>query len=119
MDHICLVVPVKPGKEEALRNFYREVEARHDEYDRSEQRLGITKEVAWSARMNGGTAAVIYIESDNFESAFSKFVGSQEDFDLWFKGQVLEISGLDLNKPPEMELPELLSVYETRVEAVH
>jgi hypothetical protein len=31
--------------------------------------------------------------------------------------RVLDISGLDLNNPPEMELPELASLYETRVEA--
>jgi hypothetical protein len=119
MDHTCIVVPVKPGKEEALRDFYREVDGpRRDDYDRSEQRLGITKEIAWSARTNGGRAAVIYIESDDFETAFGKFVQSQDEFDLWFKERVLDISGLDLNNPPEMELPELLSLYETRVEAL-
>ena len=119
MDHTCLVVPLKPGKEQALRDFYRDVDARHDEYDRSEQRLGITKEVAWSAPMDGGRAAVIYIESDDFNAAFSKFVQSQDEFDLWFKERVLDLSGLDLNNPPELELPELLSVYEARVAAAH
>ena len=55
MDHTCLVVPVKPGKEEALRDFYREIEsAKKDDYDRSEQRLGIGKEVAWSAKTDSG-----------------------------------------------------------------
>ena len=119
MDHTCMVVPLKPAKEQALRDFYRDIDARHDEYDRSQQRLGITKEVAWSAPMDGGRAAVIYIESDDFDTAFSRFVQSQDDFDLWFKQQVLDLSGLDLNNPPEMELPELLSVYEARVAATH
>ena len=119
MDYTCLVVPIKPGKEDAVREFYRGVEARHDEYDRSEQRLGITKEVAWIAPLNGGSASVIYIESEDFNSAFSKFVQSQDSFDLWFKEQVLDVSGLDLNNPPEMQLPELLSVYEARVPAAH
>jgi hypothetical protein len=118
MDHTCIVVPLKPGKEQALRDFYRDIEARHDDYDRSEQRLGITKEVAWSAPMDGGRAAVIYIESDDFDTAFSRFVQSQDEFDLWFKQHVLDLSGLDLNNPPDMELPELLSVYEARVGAV-
>ena len=119
MDYTCLVVPIKPGKEDAVRDFYREVEARHDEYDRSEQRLGISKEVAWIAPLDGGSASVIYIESEDFNSAFSKFVQSQDSFDLWFKEQVLDVSGLDLNNPPEMQLPELLSVYEARVPAAH
>ncbi len=46
------------------------------------------------------------------EQAFSQFVQSQHEFDLWFKQRVLDISGLDLNNPPEMELPDLLSVYQ-------
>jgi hypothetical protein len=116
MDHTCLVVPVLPGKEDELRAFYREVDgARQQDYDRSEQRLGITKEIAWVAPIDGGSAAVIYIESENFEQAFSHFVQSQDEFDLWFKQRVLDISGLDLNNPPEIELPELLSVYQAKV----
>jgi hypothetical protein len=116
MDHTCLVVPVLPGKEGELRAFYREVDGpRQQDYDRSEQRLGITKEIAWVAPVDGGSAAVIYIESENFEQAFSEFVQSQDEFDLWFKQHVLDISGLDLNNPPEMELPEVLSVYQAKL----
>jgi hypothetical protein len=116
MDYTCLVVPLLPGKEDDLRAFYQEVEGpRQSDYDRSEQRLGITKEIAWRAPVNGGSAAVIYIESENFEQAFSQFVQSQDEFDLWFKQRVLDLSGLDLNDPPEMELPELLSVYQAKV----
>jgi hypothetical protein len=113
MDHTCIVVPVKPGKEEALRDFYRELEgSRHDDYDHSEQRLAISKEVAFGAKTDAGMFAVIYIESEDFETAFGQFVQSQDEFDLWFKQQLLDVSGVDLNNPPEMELPELLSVYE-------
>ena len=116
VDHTCLVVPVLPGKEDELRAFYREVDGpRQQDYDRSEQRLGITKEIAWRAPIDGGSAAVIYIESENFEQAFSQFVQSQEEFDFWFKQRVLDISGLDLNNPPEMELPDLLSVYQAKL----
>jgi hypothetical protein len=34
----------------------------------------------------------------------------RDEFDLWFKQCVRDISGIDLNNPPEMELPDLLSV---------
>ena len=114
MDHICLVVPVLPGKEDNVRAFYEEVEARKEAFDESEQRLGITKEVAWLAAVDGGSATVIYIESGNFEQAFSKFVQSQEAFDLWFKQRVFDVSGLDLNNPPDLALPEVLSVYTSK-----
>lgn len=116
MDHTCLVVPVLPGKEDELRAFYGELDGpRQQDYDRSEQRLGITKEIAWRAPIDGGSAAVIYIESENFERAFSQFVQSRDEFDLWFKQSVLDISGLDLNNPPEIELPDLLSVYQAKL----
>jgi hypothetical protein len=112
VDYTCLVVPVLPGKEDELPAFYEELDgSRRADYERSEKRLGISKEIAWQAQLDGGSAVVVYIESADWESAFSSFVESQDDFDLWFKQRVLEISGLDLNNPPEMELPKLLSVY--------
>lgn len=119
MDHTCLVVPVLPGKDDELRAFYEEIDgARRGDYERSEQRLGITKEIAWRAQVDGGSATVIYIESEDFERAFAQFVQSRDEFDLWFKERVLYISGLDLNNPPEMELPELLSVYSAAEAAI-
>jgi hypothetical protein len=112
MDYTCLVVPVLSGKTDALRAFYAEVDgARKDQFAESERRLGISKEIAWLAQADGGDVAVIYIESENFESAFGQFVKSREEFDLWFKERVLDVSGLDLNNPPEMDLPEMLSFY--------
>jgi hypothetical protein len=47
MDQICLVVPITPGKTQDARDFMRELEEkRKPDYDRSELRIGITKE-AW------------------------------------------------------------------------
>ncbi len=112
MEQTCLVVPVLPGKSEATREFYREVEgSRRNEFRDSEERLGITREIAWLAHTDAGDTAVIYIESEDFAKALGQFSQSEEDFDLWFKEHVLALSGLDLNNPPEMELPEVLSTY--------
>ena len=48
----------EPGKEDELRAFYREVDGpRQQDYDRSEQRLGITKEIAWHERVDEGRDA--------------------------------------------------------------
>ena len=112
MEQTCLVVPVLPGKSEATREFYREVEgARRDEFRESEERFGITREIAWLAHTDAGDSVVVYIESEDFEKALGQFSQSQDGFDLWFKEHVLDISGLDLNNPPEMALPEVLSTY--------
>ena len=46
MNQICLVIPVMPGKSDDARDFMRELEQeRKADYDQSERRIGITKEV--------------------------------------------------------------------------
>jgi hypothetical protein len=112
MDQICLVIPVLQGKSDDARAFMHELEESHKaEYDRSEQRIGITKEVWYMARLNGGDGLVAYIESGDFADALERFSQSQDDFDLWFKRRLADSTGVDLNNPPEMTLPELLSSY--------
>ena len=60
MEQICLVLPVKPGQSDDARAFMRELEeSRKDEYDRSEQRIGITKEVWHLARLPGGDDGLV------------------------------------------------------------
>jgi len=89
MDQICLVVPITPGKTADARDFMRELEEkRKPDYDRSERRIGITKEAWYLARTPGG-----------------------DQFDLWFKRRLADSTGLDLNTPPSGPLPELLSSY--------
>jgi hypothetical protein len=64
MDQICLAVPVLPGKSNAARDFLRSLDhERHAEYDRSEQRIGITKEVWFLAPLPSGDHLVAYMES--------------------------------------------------------
>ena len=59
-----------------------------------------------------GDYLVAYMESRDFGATTQLFVKSQDDFDLWFKQQLAEATGVDMNNPPEMRLPELLSSYQ-------
>ena len=112
MDQICLVVPITPGKTQDARDFMRELEEkRKPDYDRSERRIGITKEAWYLAQAPGGDQFVAYMESPDFGQALSLFSGSQDEFDRWFKRRLADSTGLDLNTPPSGPLPELLSSY--------
>ncbi len=112
MDQICLVVPIMPGKTDDARDFMRELEEkRKPDYDRSERRIGISKEVWYLAGTPGGDQFVAYMESSDFGRALSLFSGSHDEFDLWFKRRLADSTGLDLNTPPSGPLPELLSSY--------
>ena len=97
-----------------FRAFQRELDtARKAEYDRSERAIGITKEHWFIASVPSGDQLVVYMESADFNRALGMFSQSQEPFDVWFKQRLAEVSGVDLgNLPPDMQLPELVSIYE-------
>ena len=112
MDEICLVVPITPGRSEDARAFLRELDhQRRAEYEASERRIGITKEVWYLADTGRGAQLVAYMESADFARALSLFSLSQQEFDAWFKRQLAYATGLDLNNPPADGLPEQLSSY--------
>ncbi len=114
MDQVCAVFPVLPGKSGAARDFMRELDTeRKAEFDRSERRIGITKEVWFLAQVQTGDQLVGYMESKDFNNAIGMFSQSKDAFDLWFKRRFAEITGVDFNNlPPDMRLPELLSSYQ-------
>lgn len=114
MDQVCLVFPILPGQTEAARRFQRELDTtRKADYDRSERRIGITKEYWFVASVPGGDQLVAYMESTDFKRALQLFVQSRDEFDLWFKQRMADVTGVDFNNPPpDLKLPELLSRYE-------
>src|SRR5258705_3659392 len=69
MDHICLALPVVEGQSDAARTFMQQLDgARRDEFDRSEQRIGITKELWYLAQLPSGDHLIGYMESADFAS---------------------------------------------------
>lgn len=114
MDQTCVVFPILPGKSEDARAFQRELDTtRKPDYDRSERRLGVTKEYWFLASLPTGDQFVVYVESADFGRVLGGFVASQDEFDLWFKRRLADVTGIDLNHPPaDMTLPELLSRFE-------
>jgi hypothetical protein len=113
VDHICLTIPVLAGQGQAARSFMGELEdAQRNAYEESERRIGIEKELWFISNLGEQELLVAYMESGDFGRAFEQFVASRDSFDLWFKGQLANVTGLDLNDPPELQLPELLSHYD-------
>jgi hypothetical protein len=112
MDQICLAIPVLPSRADDARDFMRELDDdRMADYASSEQRIGIDKEVWFLASGPQDLSLIAYIEAADFASALEHFSASRDDFDMWFKRRLDDVTGLDLNNPPAMTLPELLSAY--------
>ena len=79
---------------------------RKADYDQSERRIGITKEALVPRPRSGGDQLVGYMETSDFGKALSLFSASRDEFDMWFKRRLADSTGLDLNNPPPMQLPE-------------
>jgi hypothetical protein len=43
--------------------------------------------------------AILYLEAEDIGQAFGAFIASTAPFDLWYKGQLLAIHGIDFNQP--------------------
>lgn len=114
MDHVCIALPILPGKTEAARTFQRELDTtRKAEYTVSEARLGIPHEYWYIAELPAGDLLIGVFDAPNTSATLGAFVQSRDPFDLWFKDQVKIATGLDLNNPPpDMKLPELVSTFE-------
>jgi hypothetical protein len=113
MDRVCLVLPILPGKTEEAREFQRELDGpRKSEYAASERSIGIDKEVWFIASTPSGDQLVAYLESADVNKALGMFVRSRDDFDMWFKERLANATGVDLNDPAPMSLPEVVSTYE-------
>jgi hypothetical protein len=112
MDQVCFALTLLAGKTEAARAFMRELDGpRKPEFDLSERRIGIVKECWFLQHMPETDILIGYMESTNFAEALWLFAQSRDDFDLWFKRCMAEVTGVDLNNPPQGPLSEQLSNY--------
>jgi hypothetical protein len=114
MDHVCIALPILPGKTADARAFQKELDTtRKADYTISEARLGIPREYWFIAELPAGDLLIGYFDAEDANAALGAFVQSQDEFDLWFKAEVKNATGLDLNNPPaDMKFPELLSTFE-------
>ena len=51
---------------------------------------------------------VVHFEANDIEKAFGVLAESSEDFDVWFRGRVQELTGVDLAAEPEGPPPEIV-----------
>jgi hypothetical protein len=100
--------PVLPGKEDEPRKFAQETLAKGEELEASQRRYGVTKE-EWSLQQTPmGSLVIVHFECSDVAAVFAGIGSSNDEFDVWFKGRVLEICGVDLAAPSDDPLPEVI-----------
>ena len=77
-------------------------------YQYSQKRGGLTKE-EWSLQQTPmGSLILVQFEAADIEKAFATLGQSSDDFDVWFRGRVLELTGVDLAAEPDGPPPEII-----------
>ncbi|MDH6196707.1 hypothetical protein M2272_003360 [Mycobacterium frederiksbergense] len=112
MSPTCLYLPILDGQTPATRDFLAELcGARADAYAESQRALEVSKEAWFIAKSGEDDILVAYLESVDFSTALSRMSASSRPFDRWFKDRLRTCTGLDLDNPPAIELPELAAYY--------
>ena len=113
MPTVAFAAHILPGREEGWRRFMQEIsEVRPREYEGCRRRLGVRNESVWLARTGEGETALAYLETDKPDLLISRLASSDEPFDVWLKGRLVEFHGRGLARLPRRAAAELIFSYE-------
>jgi hypothetical protein len=69
---------------------------------------GVTRET-WSLQETPmGSFMLVWFEAPDIEKAFTYLATTDNEFTTWFRGQVKDVTGVDLGAPPEGPPPDVL-----------
>ena len=113
MDQTLVAFPILPGKTEAARAMLREMDGpRKPHATASDQALGVAREVWGIQQSPRGDLLLGYLAGEDLDRAFTQFAASQDEFDRWFKQQMQEVTGVDMNLPSTEPRNEIIVTYE-------
>jgi hypothetical protein len=81
MPYVLSTAWIKPGKTEALRDWYRELEARRDEAFQTLDNEGVRQECAFVLPTEHGDLLAVFIEVDDMDAANEAFYASPFEID--------------------------------------
>jgi len=91
-------VPINPGKTAAAYAFANELQTtRRAEMDKTQ--VTVTKESWFIQETPVGDFLIVYFHAPDGEAVGKALAASTEPFDVWFKQQVLDITGMDCDQP--------------------
>ena len=100
----AIVFPLLAGKRLALAQFVSELAGeRRESHDRFH--VMVTRESWFMQPTPQGDLVIVYLESPDPAEVFAELAVSQGAFEVWFRAQVLELTGMDLTMLPPFCLP--------------
>ncbi len=109
---LALAYPILPGKREAVKALAKTVSGpKSKEFHDMEKRYKTDKETWFLQPSPQGDMVIYYSEGKDLSKSFSDWAASKNLFDVWFKQELKELTGIDFNNPPEGPLPEQIFKY--------
>ncbi len=105
---MCLALPLLPDATDEDRDALRDCwdGERAAAHRASRARHGITREATWVQTTPAGDLAIVLLEGDDLAGSLHGIVTSEDPFDIWFRGHVQRVHGVDL--AAGVQLPELV-----------
>ena len=105
------VFPITPGKEEDARAFAAETAGpRRADLAEHLTQVGVTRETWTLQETPMGSLMLVWFEGD-VEKAFADLATNDSEYHTWFRGRVLDVTGVDLAAPPDGPPPAVLVDY--------
>jgi hypothetical protein len=93
--------PILPGKTDAARTFASEVGGgRKSEFNEMQTRVGTTRETWFLQETPMGAFMLVWFEG-NVDMAFGDLATAMDPFTVWFRGQIKELTGIDMSEPAD------------------
>ncbi len=101
----AIVFPLRSGKRLDLAQFIKTLsEERAGEHEQTHK--NIVSESWFLQPTPQGDLVIIYLRAQDPMEVFVDLAVSEEPFAIWFRHQVLELSGMDLNMLPPFNLSQ-------------
>ena len=104
----AIAVPVLETKVDEWRAWVLECTGpRRVEFDRFNERMGLTLHRAWLMQTLQGPLAIVVFDGPGADNFLQKMATSQEPFDRWFRGRISEYHAIDFSRPNILNPAEL------------
>ncbi len=101
--------PILPGKEQEGRDFAAVcMGERRKGFEEQLTSDEITRETWALQETPMGSLILVWFETPDIEKVFTNLATTSNEFTTWFRGQVKDLTGVDLSAPPEGPPPDLL-----------
>ncbi len=100
--------PVLPGKEGAARELAAAVAgARRADFDAQQAQADVSRETWTIQETPMGSFILVWFDGD-IEKAFGNLAVGEDDFTVWFRASVLDVSGFDMAAPDDSPPPDVV-----------